>query len=434
MFCKTVWNGLHIMPDGFIRLCSIGANADKSLDMQRARDKNGNVMHILTHSIEEIMNSDKHVEVRKHNIENPNGWSKHCECCEIRERVTNFNRRHENKSRRIYLMKVDSNHVVSEDNFLEVSKGNPVVDWMPNSLDVRFGNLCNQKCIMCGPQYSNLWYEEYFNYFNTTTFGDVGKVTVTKDAKTGKWIDPPELSWYDDPRWWAKFEQMAPYLRHIYITGGEPMVTPAHDVMLDKLIDMGLSQNIWLEYDSNLTTVNNLITNRWEKFKQVHIRGSMDSIGKEYELIRFGGKWDKFVKNVERIKEIEKSSNGKVELSYVSSCYQIATAYSIVETEEWCKSVNVPYHIRFLEGPRHLSVASLPKHSKEKLIEFYSQYASTSKKAPLIVNYLNLVLNDSDLDSVRKFFKFMDYLDANRSTDWRSIIPRVNDLLLDAIK
>ena len=44
------------------------------------------------------------------------------------------------------------------------------IDWMPSSLDIRFGNLCNQKCVMCSPIFSNLWYEEHFDYFKTNSF------------------------------------------------------------------------------------------------------------------------------------------------------------------------------------------------------------------------------------------------------------------------
>jgi hypothetical protein len=231
MFCKTVWNGLHILPDGYIRLCSIGQNTDKNLDMQRARDKDGNVMHILTHSIQEIMNSDKHKEVRLFNVNNPDKWSPHCDCCENREIITKFDRNHKNKSRRVYLMGIEDNDVVSELDYTQHkidSEGN--IDWMPSSLDIRFGNLCNQKCVMCNPTFSNLWYEEYFDYFKTNSFGQGTKITVTKDINTGKWLEPSELSWFEDPRWWPKFEEMMPHLRHIYITGGEPMVTPAHDI------------------------------------------------------------------------------------------------------------------------------------------------------------------------------------------------------------
>ena len=432
MFCKTVWNGLHILPDGYIRLCSIGANSDPMLDMQRARDKDGNVMHILTHDIKDIMNSDKHREVRRLNVEDPNAWSDHCSCCKDREVITNFNRLHKNRSRRVYLMDIEDNDVVSEstcrDNKIDAD-GN--VNWYPSSLDIRFGNLCNQKCVMCSPDFSNLWYDEHFDFFKTTFFGQGSKLHVIKDVKTGKWKEPEELKWFEDPRWWDKFEEMAPHLRHIYITGGEPMVTPAHDEMLDRLIASGHAEHIWLEYDTNASAINDKIAQRWFHFKKVDIRASMDAINEQYELIRFGGKWKKFVKNIKKLHEYQIQSNEKIKLLCVSTCFQMTTIYSIIESEQWAKSVGIDFHMRFLEGPSHHRVASLSKNAKLKLIEYFSQYIGKSEKAPLIVKYLSHYL-DSKVENpfaVQKFVKFMDYLDTTRGTDWKNIIPDVHKLV-----
>ncbi len=320
MFCKTVWNGLHILPDGYIRLCSLGTNTDPALDMQRCRDKDGNVMHILTHDIMDIMNSDKHKEVRRANIADSASWSPHCKCCEVREHATMSDRSHKNKSRRVYLMKIASEDIVSEDNFAQRVAPDGTVDWMPQSLDIRFGNLCNQKCIMCNPTFSNMWYDEYTDYYKTNSFGQGEKIQIFK-GPTGKWVPPPELQWFENPIWWEKFEQMMPHLRHIYVTGGEPMVTPAHDVMLDKLIESGYAKNIWLEYDTNCSAVNDKIAQRWEHFKQVDIRGSMDAIGAQYEIIRFPGKWDKFRGNVEKLRKYADESNGKIRLLALSTCF-----------------------------------------------------------------------------------------------------------------
>lgn len=430
MFCNTVWNGLHILPDGYIRLCSIGQNTRKELDMQRARDINGKAMHILTHDIKEIMNSDKHRQVRSLNVKDNNAWSPHCECCENREVVTGFDKTHNNTSRRIYLMKTDTSTTVGEHNY-QNHQEDGVVDWMPSSLDIRFGNLCNQKCVMCNPTFSNLWYEEHFDYFKTNSFGQSTQITVTKDAKTGKWIEPNELQWFEDPRWWPKFEQMMPHLRHIYITGGEPMVTPAHDVMLDKLIESGHAKDIWLEYDTNASTVNDKIAKRWSHFKKVHIRASMDSIGAEYELIRFGGKWEKFQANIKKLKQYEKDSNGKVLLLSASTCFQIPTCYSIIETEEWCKSVGVNFHLRFLEGPERLAVSTLSDKSKLELLEYYTLNKEGSNKADMIINYLK---NHSGPkwhkpNKVKEFLKFMDYLDGTRNTNWRQVFPKIDDMI-----
>ncbi len=428
MFCKTVWNGLHILPDGYIRLCSIGSNSVKELDMQRCRDKDGKVMHILTHDIIDIMNSDKHREVRLANLQNPQGWSPHCKCCLDREIVTNFNRKHLNRSRRIYLMNIDSDNVVNEHNFQNVSSDG-TINYMPSSLDIRFGNLCNQKCIMCNPTFSNLWYDDFYEYYKELKFGQGIMLEAKKDESTGKWIQPQELKWYEDPRWWPKFEQMAPHLRHIYITGGEPMVTPAHDEMLDRLIERGYAKNIWLEYDTNLSTINNKITSRWKNFNKVHLRGSMDSaIPDQYEIIRFGGKWEKFVNNVGTIKQLESETNGKVKLLALSTCFQISTCLSIPETEEWCKKIGTDFHLRFLEGPRHHSVEIMNRQSKLDLIDYYEKHKECSKST-MIINYLKKSLDIDQQQYVHEFVKFMNYLDTRRNTDWKNIFSEVNTLL-----
>jgi hypothetical protein len=432
MFCKTVWSGLHILPDGYIRLCSIGQNSNKKLDMQRARDKDGKVMHILTHSIYQIMNSDKHKEVRLFNVNNPDKWSPHCDCCENREIITNHDRNHKNKSRRIYLLKIEDDNVVSEEDYQQNkidSEGN--IDWMPSSLDIRFGNLCNQKCIMCSPAFSNLWYEEHFDYFKTNSFGQGTKITVTKNTDTGKWMEPAELQWYEDPRWWPKFEEMMPHLKHIYITGGEPMVTPAHDIMLDKLIEAGYAKNIWIEYDTNASAINNKIAQRWSHFKKVDIRASMDAIGNQYELIRFGGKWEKFQNNIKTLKQYEKDSGGIVNLLSVSTCFQIPTVYSIIESEEWCKSVGVNFHLRFLEGPARLSVSSLSDKSKQELLDYYIENRDKADKAPMIITYLKNHMGDKFYkpDEVVEFIKFMNYLDGTRKTDWKLTFPQVSQMI-----
>lgn len=422
MYCKTVWNGIFILPDGYIRLCSIGRYADSDLDFQRARDINGNAMHILTHSLKEIINSDKHREVRKLNKSNSNIWSKHCDCCEIRENVTTS----DNYSRRIFLQNVNTHHVDNGDPFSKMDDDG-YVDWMPSTLDINFGNLCNQKCIMCSPSFSNQWYDEWFDYWKTDSFGQSNSITAKYNIELKRWESPNILKWHESPIWWEKFEQMAPYLRHIYVTGGEPMVTPSHDEMLDRLIDRGLSQNIWLEYDTNASVINDKIISRWEKFKKITIRASMDGTEKQYEVIRFPGKWETFKKNVDILKKLKTESNNKIVLTNITSCFQISNSFSQVEADNVCKELGVPYHIRFLEGPMFMSTESFSDQAKDELIEYHKQ--NVCSKSEMIIKYLSVRRATSKPSRILEYVNFMDYLDKSRNLNWRQIFPKVSDLI-----
>jgi hypothetical protein len=207
------------------------------------------------------------------------------------------------------------------------------------------------------------------------------------------------------------------------------MVTPAHDIMLDKLIEAGHAKDIWLEYDTNCSAINDKIAKRWFHFKKVHIRGSMDAIKDQYEIIRYPGNWNKFQKNVEKLKQYEKDSNGSIKLLALTTCFQISTIYSIIESEEWCNSIGVDFHVRFLERPVLHSVSSLSKESKLQLIEYYEQYRLTSKKAAMIINHLKNKLITSNREAVQEHVKFMNYLDSTRNTNWKKVFPEVVNII-----
>jgi hypothetical protein len=209
------------------------------------------------------------------------------------------------------------------------------------------------------------------------------------------------------------------------------MVTPAHDIMLDKLIESGYAKNIWLEYDTNASAINDKIAQRWSHFKKIHIRASMDAIGEQYEVIRFGGKWEKFQNNIKKLKQYEIEFSGKIKLLAVSTCFQIPTCYSIVESEEWCKSVGVDFHLRFLEGPARLSVASLSDESKKELIDYYIENKDKSQKAEMIIAHLQNHLGEKyhKPKSIKELLRFMDYLDGTRNTDWKKVFPKVIEMI-----
>jgi FPC/CPF motif-containing protein YcgG len=101
--------------------------------------------------------------------------------------------------------------------------------------------------------------------------------------------------------------------------------------------------------------------------------------------------------------------------------------YSIIETEEWCNSVGVDFHLRFLEGPERLSVASLSDKSKQDLIDYYTLHKDRSKKAEIIVTYLKNHMGDKfhKPKFIDEFLHFMNYLDGTRKTDWKAVFPEV---------
>ena len=201
------------------------------------------------------------------------------------------------------------------------------------------------------------------------------------------------------------------------------MVVPAHDEMLDRIIASGYAKNIYLDYDTNLSVINDRLAQKWQHFKHVEIAGSMDAIGAPFELIRTSI-WNNFVKNVHRIREYE--ADGVVKLYRLTSCAQISTSHLVYETEEWVHSQGLPFQIKFIDTPEFHSLAALPRAAKEELIEFYSR---STPAADTVRNWLIDHLDVENLTAAREYIRFMDYLDGTRNTSWRSVLPQTAALL-----
>lgn len=428
-FCRTVWNSLSITPRGDFRLCSLSNDPDKNESV--GFDIHGNVMNILTHSVEQGINSDKHRAVRLSDVAGQD-WHELCSCCKQREKVNNNIDVPTVLSRRHYVNSIlQGNDTVSPVNFYNKIDQYGNVPWSPTSIDIHFGNVCNFKCVQCGPQYSNQWYEEWAAVIglgpnlHTNGFGP-NKVLLTKDQH-GRWFDTNEIKWWENEIWWDKFKAMLPTLEHVYLTGGEPMLLKQHDRLLDEIIASGRASSIKLEYDSNLSVINPKILDRWTKFKNIDLRISIDAVKDKYELIRFGGKWDTLVKNIKLVQSYQKEFPG-IKIYRLTSCFQITTSHSMVETEQWCQENNLPLSIRFVDTPRWHSIISLPAHMKQHLIEFYSNYKE-STIAQMIIKFLNENMHTHNEEELRRFHKFMTYLDYSRKTSWASVLPDTAKML-----
>ncbi len=90
---------------------------------------------------------------------------------------------------------------------------------IPRYLDIRFGNLCNFRCRMCGPKSSTGWYEEV-------------------KINNGKIID----SFTENELFWKDVSIIAPHLSDVYFAGGEPFLQNGHYKLIEHLISTGHSR------------------------------------------------------------------------------------------------------------------------------------------------------------------------------------------------
>ena len=442
------WSSILILPSGDFKICCFSGHTFNNVNTHGvASDDDGNVMNVLTHDIMDAMNSKWHREVRL--AQSRGERHEMCRVCWDRDDAA------KTQGEISTSLRVVRSYYQSEwgrDNKPDRQGGHPMVGavgyenadesmdvdgrivTMPISLDIRFSNLCNSKCIMCDPLYSSLWYEDQI-LVNKKRHFDVGtkRYNIEKFVGVNKSTYRDDMpDWNDDPRWWAQFDKMAPHMRHIYITGGEPFVQPVHDVFIQKLVDRGYAKNIVIEYDTNLTVLNPKILNMLKEFKDIIIRVSLDGVGEQYNLIRFPAKFDRVVSNIEMLE----AYGLKDKIVNITCCIGIYSIFSPIEHDKFFRPRGYTNFVnRLLRSPSQVDIRNLPRSIKEKVIQIYEDSGISGYDSKHVVGYLKNNLDTYTDDECRplmaQFINYMNSLDRVRGTDWTKTFPEVYKLIED---
>ena len=136
-------------------------------------------------------------------------------------------------------------------------------------LDYWVGDVCNLKCVICGPENSSAWKEEL-------------KIPLTLRKNTVNQI------WKDLDLHQLKF---------IHFNGGEPLLSKEHIKFLEELQN---KSQIHINYNTNGTILpSDKLLSLWNEFKLVQIDFSIDDIEERFEYQRYPAKWDRVTENLQ---------------------------------------------------------------------------------------------------------------------------------------
>lgn len=429
-FCGEVWSQIEINTLGDYKICCL-ANFDNDYGM--ANDKDGNIMNVLTHSIEEAINSETHKNHRlqlKQNIK-----VTRCRNCYDAEESTkgldewgSAHVKKWGKSKRQRVNSLTAKQIpeyVTLKNVESVTAPDGSSSAKVVDLGIRFGNLCNQKCIMCSPEFSSLWYDDHMALYGTDDVKGHYTNNIVTDTRGKNKLDFSK--WWESPIWWERMESIAPNLRHMYFTGGEPLIVPAMQEILNRLIARDFAKNITLRFDTNLSVINTKVIEKFKHFKKINFCVSVDDVDDRYELIRFPGKYNNLINNVKQIQD------SGLEIHYFSLCIGVASIYSAVRITEIAEQLGINTEFRFLEGPGWHDIRSLPRSAKQEVIDKYNSLMHHSpnrtKWYKAIIKLLEKYMDYEHIPRLRKFVSNMNKLDALRGTNWRMVLPDVQDIL-----
>ncbi len=155
---------------------------------------------------------------------------------------------------------------------------------LPQSLELRLGNFCNLRCNSCwslssdriaNERYKILASDKGMPYWLRKEWEDEQKLTATAD-----W------NWWMDPKFDDTIRKLAPGLRRLYLTGGEPTLIKRNIEIMQMILDAG-NRDCYVALTTNLTNYNEIFFQTLSCFRNGEFQISIDHTYDKNHYIRY---------------------------------------------------------------------------------------------------------------------------------------------------
>lgn len=371
VFCPMPWSGVMFNFDGQVKNCIRSATP---------------IGDLKTQSIERILLGPENLEKQQHMLDGLPASGCHT-CYDL-----------ENKKKRL--------DIVSDRIFyIRELKNTPLETYSPGNhslrtMDVRWTNLCNFACVYCSPEFSSRWASEL----------DIHPSSPTEEQleQFKSWI----------------FSR-AQDLKHVYLAGGEPLLMKQNLELLELLEQVNPEVN--LRINTNLSKVDTKVFEKICRFKNVHWTVSVETMGQEFEYIRFGGKWQDFQENLDHISRLDH----KISFNML---WFILNFRSLFDTVDYF--IDQGFHPNsFIAGPLlaplYLNIRNLPSDVLYYLKNILSNRIAQSPGYLLEDSYRNLLhyIQEPFDPNLKQSLRQIEIMDQRRGLDSRQIFTDLYEIL-----
>ena len=311
-----------------------------------------------------------------------------------------------------------SNQIYAKD-LEDVKKG--IMPKEPMYLDLRLGNLCNLKCRMCISEWSSQIAGEIL------------------DNPNEDWIDTPTQKVFGlDDDSWETIEIWIPYVKRVFMTGGEPTIIKRNLDYIDKIIESGHSKEVELIFTTNATNINKNFIDSSKKFKSVSFNVSIDAVGELANYIRNPSDWKTIEKNMNLLHDSGMGVSFNTTIQWLNMT-------RLNEVFNYLKNSKLPFGgiwFQLVTDPFYLDPIYAPEFMKQKCIndiehflldpylaqEKHNNILSGQLKTSLIETKNFLTKNLQNVKHIKEFLKRMAILDRIRKQDLFKVLPELKQL------
>lgn len=372
-FCPLPWTGFYYQMDGEVKNCT------------QSYESIGNIKQ---KEIEDITMSDKNMSIRQGMLHDTK--PKSCAGCYKVEQ--GLNKLSGVMSSRLYYLAQLKN--VSLDTY-ELDH-----EFDLRHVDLRWQNTCNLACVYCGPLASSRW-----------------------ERELGVTSNKPDTERYAHMK--SYVFQNAHKLVNIYLAGGEPLLMTENEELLDILLSCNPSVEI--RVNTNLSNIDTKVFDLLKKFPNVHWTLSVETMEKEFEYIRFGARWNDFIRNIDVISEL------KHKITF-NMLWFVLNPFSLFDTVDFFINKGFgpnSFALSPILGPSQLDIRNLSGDTLQSLETLLKDRISMNHGYLLQDGYRVLInhLQRSFIPDPQSSMDFLSAIDARRRLDSRKIFKKAYELM-----
>jgi len=291
---------------------------------------------------------------------------------------------------------------------------------------------------MCDPVASSQLHAEYKR---------LHKINSTQFANPADY-----QSWTRDPETLERFVKeliTIPDLKYIHFLGGETLYDPAFYTICERLTEAGLAKNIIVGTTTNSTIYDARVERLITEFKEFHLGISIETVTPLNDYIRYPGKIDNILANIDRFLALRNNSQLYISLRITPNIFTISEIDQVfeymIEKNVIAESCNILFE------PNVLRIELLPDDIRNEIIVKLDQLIAkynlrktdhvNIRKSDIIPDVIaNVVLDyyqflttyqrPGDADVARtQLVRFLKTFETNRQNSILDYAPRYEQFL-----
>jgi MoaA/NifB/PqqE/SkfB family radical SAM enzyme len=356
-FCNIPFTKLSTENNGsYLHCCYAVPSDDSVIEFTKYGVKNSQgTSYTIKDDVQQVWNSDFYKKLRHDLISGVQNTA--CKYCWDKEQQGAHSYRQTNS-----VVPANLSNILNQDYTMSVG---------PSLLDVKIGNFCNLKCIMCHP-------------INSTEHVAEIKQWRKQGIIVPKFVDMLEEEFelvaksFDGDQFFNGIISVIDTITEIQFYGGEPLASIEVLKLLDRLIKDGYSNNIIIKMITNLSITNEKIFSKLEEFKSVELVVSWDHHNATVSnFIRYPIDYNKFLANFDYIKS-NPLYNIKISNTIsIFNIFDIPAMYDMFENLDSTRNITIAANL--LEIPDYFSIQYLKQSQKELIANMLDDYLEKNK-------------------------------------------------------